>query len=216
MKISDKGLHEILSLGLKKETSVVGVYFLYEWDDVKYLAVPNIDVALPAEYPGAVKILLTPEQYALLEGPNVASDPSKPKTSILDSEDFNSTTEYFENLILLNFDKNQKVFSYKEAYGSNTMLKNFKCAVDNPSPLKILFDTKKPFHGKYHPISNFDEVLRLVNIETQDLWISAYPLLKNQDLVGAVIAFSNKTAVNADVLESFKDAESKYLQALGL
>ena len=214
MKISDKGLQEILSLGLKKQTSITGIYFLYEWNEVKYLAVPNIDVSLPKEYPNAVKIILTKDQYKFLEGLNAL--PEKTKTSVLDSEDFDSINGYFENLILLQFDPNKKTFAHKEHYGSNTLLKNFKCNLDKPSPLKILYDTKKPFHGKYHPIADFDKSLNLVQIDTNNLWISAYPLITDNHLVGAIIAFSNKSTLTTDILDDFKEFEKKYLQALGL
>jgi len=264
MKISDKGLQEILSLGLKKETSVAGVYFVYEWDDVKYLAVPNENSPTPQEYASAVRILLTPEQYKVLQQTmkkapepaqptaptpattqptaaqqetqtpqpapptqpatqasaeaqtkqGVLQPQSAPKVAHLDSEKFSDTTSYFENLILLSFDATQNIFTYKAGHGTNNTLQNFTCGIDKPSPLKILYDTKKPFHGKYHPIDNFDECLKLVNIKTASLWISAYPLVSGGRLVGAVIAFSNKSAVTTDVIENFKEAENIYIQAL--
>lgn len=212
MKISDKGLQEILSLGLKKETSIPGVYFLYEWEKVQYIAVPNIDIKQPVEYPEAIKIVLSPSQYNYME--NLGQEVER--KSALDKEVFKTTTDYFESMILLAYSSNQHEFQAKACYGMNSLLKNFKSGLEKDSPLKIIYETKKAFHGLYHPIAHFDDSLKLVNVKPENLWITAYPLLSAGKLIGATIAFSNKAEVSIDVLEEFKKTEDEYIKVLAL
>jgi len=213
MKISDEGLEQILSLGLKKETTIAGVYFLYEWDNVKYLGVPNLEITLPQEYLGSVKILLSPKQFEYIEK---LDNNKKNNPSVLSSDNFKTTTDYFENLMLLTFNAETALFSFKDSYGSNKMLSNFQCGINSASPLKIIYDTKKPFHGLYHPVEQFDECLKLVYIDTNNLWITAYPLVSGGVVIGATFAYTNKARVAVDVIEEFKKSENDYIKALAL
>jgi|GEM_PF-2066547 len=211
MKISDEGLKEILSLGQVKTTSTPGLYFLYEWDGVSYIAVPNMNVNVSPEFKDYVKVLLNPEQFQIIE------NATKPTVGVEKKEvESESTTSYFETTILLSLTPDKKSFVFKESYGTNPLIKNFKCNLDKASPLKVVFDTKKPFHGLYSPISNFNECLEIINVDYKDLWITAYPLFENNMIKGAVLSFSHNTELSTSVLASFEESEAQYLNVLNL
>lgn len=203
MRITDKGLEYILSLGSKKETSTPGVYFLYEWDGVSYLACPNDKIAPPSDYENPVMILLSKEQYFLLEG-------EKEESSINSMNRFNQVADYYEQFLILSYDKDTKSFSFsKNLSNEDPLLKNFKCKVDEPSPLKIMFDTKKPFHGRYSPINNFDNSLNSCDISNENLWVTAFPILDEQkEIKGALLGLSNlDSEIETEVLSDFEKVE---------
>lgn len=238
MKISDEGLKEILSLGQVKTTSTPGLYFLYEWDGVSYIAVPNMNVNVSPEFKDYVKVLLNPEQFQIIENatkPTVGVEKKEVESeseqetatqthesplilsnSPFSAKSFESTTSYFETTILLSLTPDKKSFVFKESYGTNPLIKNFKCNLDKASPLKVVFDTKKPFHGLYSPISNFNECLEIINVDYKDLWITAYPLFENNMIKGAVLSFSHNTELSTSVLASFEESEAQYLNVLNL
>ncbi len=229
MKISDEGLKEILSLGQVKKTSTLGLYFLYEWDGVSYIAVPNMNVTISSEFKDNVKVLLSPEQFQIIENaiqPTVGVE-SKAETQTYESplilsnspfatKNFESTTSYFETTLLLSLTPDKKSFVFKESYGTNPLTKNFKCSLSKPSPLKVVFDTKKPFHGLYSPIENFNECLEIINVDYKNLWITAYPLFENNEIKGAVMSFSHNTELPTSILESFEESKVQYLNVLNL
>ena len=229
MKISDEGLKEILSLGQVKKTSTLGLYFLYEWDGVSYIAVPNMNVTISSEFKDNVKVLLSPEQFQIIENaiqPTVGVE-SKAETQTYESplilsnspfatKSFESTTSYFETTLLLSLTPDKKSFVFKESYGTNPLTKNFKCFLNKPSPLKVVFDTKKPFHGLYSPIANFNECLEIINVDYKNLWITAYPLFENNEIKGAVMSFSHNTELPTSILESFEESKVQYLKVLNL
>jgi hypothetical protein len=232
MKISDEGLKEIISLGQVKKTSTPGLYFLYEWDGVSYIAVPNMNVNISNEFKDHVKVLLNPEQFQIIDtaiqptvGVERAETDSKaePQESPLilsnspfSTKNFESTTSYYETTLLLALTPDKKSFVFKESYGTNPLVKNFKCTLDKASPLKIVFDTKKPFHGPYSPIENFNECLEIINVNHKNLWITAYPLFENNEIKGAVLSFSHNTELSTSVLESFEESKVQYLNVLNL
>ena len=204
MKITDKGLEYILSLGSKKQTSTPGVYFLYEWEGVSYLATPNDKIAPPSDYEHPVMIVLSKEQYYLLDG-------EKEESSINTVNAFHQVADYYEKFVIVSYDQDSQSFSYSKSLSSNELLlKNFVSKVDQPSPLKIMYDTKKPFHGRYSPISNFDDSLHPCDISNENLWITAYPIFTDDNKIkGAFIGFSNHNSdIETDVLTDFERFES--------
>lgn len=204
MRITDKGLEYILSLGCKKETSTSGVYFLYEWENVSYLACPNEKVAPPSDYECPVMIVLSKEQYYLLEG-------EKEESSISTVNTFNQVSDYYEKFVIIKFDQEKQSYSFVKNLGNeDLLLKNFMSKVDAPSPLKIMHDTKKPFHGRYSPISHFDNSLNSCDISNKNLWITAYPILsEKREVTGAFLGFSNlETDIETEVLSDFEKFES--------
>lgn len=204
MNITDKGLEYILSLGSKKPTSTPGVYFLYEWEGVSYLATPNDKIAPPSDFECPVMITLTKDQYYLLDGDKVES-------SINTVNAFNQISDYYEKFLVVRYNQSNQSFSYEKNLNSNELLlKNFVSKVDSPSPLKIMFDTKKPFHGRYSPISGFDNSLNSCDISNENLWITAYPILDdNQEVKGAFLGFSNlEKEIETAVLKEFVKFEA--------
>ena len=92
MKITDKGLERILSLGLMKPTSSAGVYFLYSWKSVNYycgLAEHEQNLKEPGIY-----IRLTEQQFEGLPIPDLKAS-NDPKIKQL--------CEYFQTVAFLKY-----------------------------------------------------------------------------------------------------------------
>jgi len=194
MKISDKGLNQILSLGLLKPTESPGVYYLYSWKSVNYycgLGASKNNLNKPGLF-----ISLTEGQFKLL-----------PLSSLKKSNNpqLIKISEYFGTAVFFKFDKKDKTLMVGDYCGQNSRVTALKIDLKKPSPFTIAKETKKDFHGFFSSISPSQETLKKAFNKTEKLWISASPVFQNDEFIGVVAGFTEDKEYGLDVLDLFKD-----------
>lgn len=192
MQITSNGLNEILSLGFfKPSTKYPGLFYLYSWKGLHYFGGALLTCSLKEN---EVFIQLTPKQMASLP---------KKHQSKEGNFNFGQIPDFFsESLFLV---KENNSFQTKFHKGENKSLKTLIIPLEHASPFKIVYDTKKPFHGFYSPYEPFAQILKNLNFDLDQLWITAYPILdKSNEIYGVLAGITSKQNYGSDILELFK------------
>ncbi|MGH1468728.1 MAG: hypothetical protein ACRBBP_07600 [Bdellovibrionales bacterium] len=202
MKITDAGFKHILSLGAFKESSQVGVYILYSWEGITY-------------YCG----LKASESTFKQEGPFIElsldqlnSIPSKKTTSedsIGDSQ-LEVILKYYESALFLEFSKEEALFKAKASEGLLVNLRHLAISSEKPSPFRIVEQTRKPFHGYYSPLGPLKDLLSDLGVNTQNLWMTAVPVIKEKGFKGILIGLSHNKDYGLDSLDIVNKCVKSY------
>lgn len=198
MKITDKGLERILSLGLLKATESAGVFYLYTWESVDYYC--GLKVSKECLKVSGVYISLTEAQFNRLPvSHNKASNNPKIK----------KIAEYFETVVYLKFDEQTKTLKTSEYSGPKSKVTLLQIDMEGPSPFTITKETGKDFHGFFSPTSPCTESLQKASFKTEKLWISASPIFENDKFAGVIAGFSTEKEYGLDVLEVLRTFSPK-------
>lgn len=194
MKITDQGFKQMLSLGQISESTTQGVYFLYIWDDLKYYCGPA--GAFEKSDLEGIYIKLSSEQLQLLPKKTQSKESSvhTPLTKVL---------EFFETAVMLKLSDDRKTLVASQVLGNHTTLEHLTMDVDEKSPLRVIKESKKPFHGVYAPLAPFKDKLTDLGVNTHDLWITAVPIIKNDIVEGILMGLSQDVDYGLDVIDFF-------------
>ena len=66
-------------------------------------------------------------------------------------------------------------------------------------------ENKKPFHGLYAAMAPFKDKLISLGVNTENLWITAVPIIKNNELDGVLMGLSQDVEYGVDVIDFFND-----------
>jgi len=186
-----------LSLGLTKPSSIPGVYFLYSWKKTDYYCgleelKPHFQKALGTQ---GLFIKLSEFQYERIVNIHRKKDSVSKLSKI---------TEFFQTAVHMDYDKSLNMLTVKDFNGLNNRIEVLRIQMDKPSPFTIVKETLKEFHGFYSSASQCDEALKRAFVNTNSLWISAYPLFNKEEFSGLVAGFSNQSEYGLDVLKHLK------------
>jgi hypothetical protein len=198
MKITDKGLERILSLGLMKSTESSGVYFLYSWKSVDYYC--GLPSAKNHFSFSGVFVSLTEDQFDSL--------PIKENKSSNDPK-LKQLCEYFQTVAFLKFDAKTESLRVKDYSGHNTKASFLEINMSDASPFTIAKETAKEFHGFVNPSPKCRDSLEKAYFKTDKLWITAVPIFKANVFVGVLAGFSQDKEYGLDVLKFFKNYQLK-------
>jgi len=200
MKITDQGFEQMLSLGLLSESTSDGVYLLYVWDDVKYFCGPN--GAFESSDLEGVYIELSAKQLQFLpkKAPLDDSGDSNPILKVL---------EFFETAVVFKVSDDKKLFKAVQVMGNHVTLEHLNMNTNENSPLRILKESKKPFHGVYAPMEPFKSKLTSLGVNTHNLWITAVPIIKDNVFEGVLMGLSQDVDYGLDIIDFFYDCANE-------
>lgn len=202
MRITDTGFKHIISLGRLKESSQTGIYLLYSWEGVDYYCGSKASEKVFNQ--SGVFIELSLDQLELL--------PKKKeiKTGGCQLEEI---LKYYESSMFLEYFEDEAIFKTQSSDGVLINLRHLTISSDVPSPFRIVEQTKTPFHGFYSPLAPLNDLLSDLGVNTQNLWITATPVIRDNVFKGVLVGMSSSKEYGLDSLEMMNTCVSNFKAA---
>lgn len=189
----------MLSLGLVKESSQEGIYTLYKWESVQYFCgPPSAKLILGQE---GVYVDLSPDQLKMI--PTLATN--APVTTNNPST-LSKILDFYESALYLTYSAEEDTFKATTCDGLLTNLFHLTLDASEPSPFRIVHQTKKPFHGIYAPLGSLKEAFSNLNVNADELWITAVPVMEDNDFKGVLVGISREQEYGLDSLKTFESS----------